>query len=66
MNDLDEGFCAVARSLVDFGYTETTAKDVEVAHEKWIRGEPSSGIIEMMSVGQFEDYPQIFGNPTGE
>ena len=60
---LDEGFEAQAKSLRDFGYPDVSADMVREAHRKWLAGEEPEGIIEMMSIRAFEDYPKIFGEP---
>jgi hypothetical protein len=64
MSVLEEGFEAQARSLRDFGYPDATAEMVKEGHRKWLAGEAPDGIIEMMSVRAFEDYPKIFGEPV--
>jgi hypothetical protein len=64
MTILEEGFKALADSLVDFGYPDATAAMVRKAHDRWKRGEPPKGIIEMFAVGEFDKRPQIFGTPN--
>jgi hypothetical protein len=58
---IEQGYDAQARSLRDFGYPDVTAAMIREAHRKWLAGEAPEGIIEMMSVKAFEDYPKIFG-----
>lgn len=61
---LQQGFEAVAKSLVEFGYPDVTATMIEEAHGRWKKGETErSNIIDMMAGGQFDDYPQVFGEP---
>ena len=61
---LREGFEAQARSLREFGYSDASAAMVKEAHRKWQAGEAPVGIIEMMSIRAFEDYPKIFGRQS--
>jgi len=60
-NLLAKGFEAQAESLRQFGYPGVTAKDVREAHEKWVRGETLTDIIEMFCQRAFEEHPRIFG-----
>lgn len=58
---LRSAFETQAKALREFGYPNTTADAVRIAHEKWISGKPPEGIIEMFCMSAFEDHPAIFG-----
>lgn len=61
---LDDGLEAVAKSLQEFGYPDSNVELIRDAYETWISGKEVKGdIVKMMAVGQFEEYPQIFGAP---
>ena len=63
MTLLEEGFKALAASLVEFGYSDVTAAMIREAHGRWKRGEPAEGIVDMFAVKEFNDRPAIFGRP---
>jgi hypothetical protein len=60
---VEQGYDAQARALREFGYPDATSAMIREAHRKWLAGEEPEGIIEMMSIRAFEDYPNIFGAP---
>ena len=63
---LQKGFAAQAQALREFGYTDVTASDVKAAHADWMAGKEPSGIVAHFCVSAFEDYPEIFGQPSAD
>lgn len=62
MKQLQQGYEAVTKSLVEFGYPDTTPAMVREIHEAMKAGkEIPHGIIGRFAEGQIKDYPEIFG-----
>ena len=62
---LNQGYDAVAKNLVDFGYPDTTPKMVREIHEAMKEGKTEEdlphGIIGRFAEKQIVEYPSIFG-----
>lgn len=60
---MERGLAAVSRSLREFGYPDATMELIRKYYETWKAGEDDGDIIFTFAARQFEEYPEIFGEP---
>lgn len=63
MDILEQGFAACAAGLREFGYSGVSAEQIKAAHERWRKGEDQPGIIGKFAERDFDERPEIFGEP---